>query len=630
MHPDDLAMMRAAPNVDDPQPRTCRMRHADGSWRWMEHRITSVKDGQGRHRFFAGVTVDRTEQIEAERDVLTLGQLVQRSPVGQMLVSCTDGAEPVVVAGNQTSADILGTSGTLVGRPVHSLNQGDPSTATLVELIDRITAGHDSHGTLEYHDATGNAYQTTVRAISDHTCSVDFLDITERVEASRLLFEQARRDELTGLPNRRAILEYLEERLAAAPESAFALLVIDLNAFKEINEALGHETGDRLLGQIAERVLDGRPPGHGFAGRQGGDEFAVVLSGSAAEQARTVADGLVSRISEPVMVEGLRLRVGASIGIAHYPADADSVAELIRRADIALYRAKQRGLHVDVYEPESDPFSRGRLGLVGDLETAIAEGELRLFHQPVVDVASGRIVGSETLCRWTHPTLGPIAPDVFIELAESSNQIRDLTRWVLGRAIDDLAQMSRVDPDFTVSVNLSVRNLYEADLVPEIQQMLAEAGVEPRHLVLEITEGSFMDDQAVGVEVLESLRDLGVGTWIDDFGTGHSSFARLRSLPLDGVKIDRSFVSGPASDPDGVVLGSMIELVHALGLRVVAEGVETPAQFESLVRFGADNAQGYFLGRPGPVADLQTRIDPGRAVGTPAPQSSGDGVLAAQ
>ncbi len=447
-----------------------------------------------------------------------------------------------------------------------------------------------------------------MRTVSSGTCSVDFLDITERVESGRRLLEQARRDELTGLPNRRAILEYLDERMVAAPDAPMALLSLDLNAFKEINDALGHETGDRLLVQIAERVLDARPDGHGFAARKGGDEFAVVLSGPAAERARAVADSMIERISAPVMVDGLRLRVGVSVGIAHYPTDADSVGELIRRAEIALHRAKRRGLRVDVYEAESDPFSRGRLALVGDLENAILTDELRLHHQPVIDVTTGRVVGSEALCRWTHPTIGVVSPEVFVELAESSNQIRELTRWVLRRAIGDLGEIGRIDPQFTMSVNLSVRNLYEADLVPTISAMLEEADVAPQRLILEITEGSFMDDQATAVEILEALRDLGVSTWIDDFGTGHSSFARLRSLPLDGVKIDRSFVSGPAADRDGVVLESMIELVHALGLRVVAEGVERQEELDAIARFGADSAQGYYLGRPEPFADLQERL----------------------
>jgi len=608
VHPDDLPAAEADPDPDNPLPTTFRVRDSSGRWRWVENHLTSIRDIHGRHRSFAGITVDRTREIEAEHDVRAFGRLVKGSPVGHMLLGCAGDGSMKVTAANDAATAIIGRTDRLVGRSLDELTNGDASVRELFGLLRSVASGAREKGQMEYHGGDGHVFQATVRSLTDDSCSIDFLDITERVESHRRLHEQARCDDLTGLPNRRALTEYLDAHIARDAAAPLALLSMDLTAFKEINEALGHETGDLLLRQISDRVRESCPAGDGYAVRKGGDEFAVVLTGQAVDRAEAVAASLVDGITRPVLIDGLRLRVGVSVGIARYPSDAESGAEVLRRADIALYRAKQRGLTVEVYEPDSDPLSRGRLALVADLESAIARDELTLHHQPVINVASGRMVGSEALCRWFHPTAGPVSPELFVELAESSGQIRDLTRWVLRRAIADLAASLEVDPNFRTSVNLSVRNLYEAELVPAILGMLAAAGVAPDRLILEITEGGLMDDQAAAIETLQALRDAGIGVWIDDFGTGHSSFARLRSLPIDGVKIDRSFVSGAAADPEGVLLASMIELVHALGLRVVAEGVETDEQFELLGRFGSDSAQGYLLGRPAPVEDLHTRL----------------------
>jgi EAL domain-containing protein (putative c-di-GMP-specific phosphodiesterase class I) len=296
--------------------------------------------------------------------------------------------------------------------------------------------------------------------------------------------------------------------------------------------------------------------------------------------------------------------------VASFPDDAGDVAELVRRADVAMYTAKHRDRGVERYDPMADPFDRDRLALAGELEDAIERGELTLCHQPVIDVANGMVIGTEALVRWQHPRLGLVAPGAFIELAEVSGLIRPLTRWVVRQALTDLAALERqavagLPQGAKVSVNLSVRNLYEHDLLDWFRATLAEFAVEPGRLVVEITESMIMDDQDTAIEVLAGLRALGVRIWIDDFGTGHSSFSRLRELPVDGVKIDRSFVVGAGLvESDRIVLRSIIELVGSLGLTSIAEGVEDAASYALLRALGCDRAQGFHFARPVPFADL--------------------------
>ena len=604
-HPDDPCMVADLQSGDVAPVVMFRIRHADGGWRSCEAHVTAVTDASGRHRFFTGVLVDRTRQVAVESEAATLGRVVMTSPVPQMLLRRSDDGQWRVVSVNHACSAMLDES-VVVRRRLGEIGRDHACLARAAELLD----GDAEPGaiTTEVTEADGRVIQVGVRAVDPTSCTVDFMDVTDRVRASHLLYEQARRDELTGLPNRRALAEHLAGRLGDPDSGPVALLSIDLDAFKEINDALGHETGDQLLVQLARRIVACRPSGQGCACRIGGDEFAVVLAGSTGEGARAVAARISEEISQPVHVGELRLRVRASIGIAAAPADAETVDELIRRADVAMHRAKDDGGGVQVYEPQIDPLATGRLALVGDLETVLSTGTLDLHHQPLIDVATGRIVGSEALARWRHPTVGMISPTVFVGLAEGSDQIRPLTRWVIRRALTDLREIGRIDPDFTVSVNLSVRNLYEADLVSWVRDAMAEHGIGPGRLIVEITEGSVMDDHAAAIETLEGLRAIGVESWIDDFGTGHSSFARLRHLPVDGVKIDRSFVAEATTERERVVLRSMIELVHSLGLRVIVEGVETASVLTMLGTFGADRAQGYHVGRPEPMDRLARRI----------------------
>jgi diguanylate cyclase (GGDEF)-like protein len=430
------------------------------------------------------------------------------------------------------------------------------------------------------------------------------LDVTDRVQAGHQLHAQARQDYLTGLPNRRAFIEVLEERIDAGQTPA--VVILDLDDFKDINDSLGHETGDQLLVQIGRTIVDGVGVSDVVA-RLGGDEFAIVLSSGDEVTAMRRAVTLVERINQPVLVGDLRLRVRASAGVATVASLEGelSAAELVRCADVAMYVAKSHGSGAEVYVTGTDRFDRQRLSLVAELDVAIAEGQLVLHHQPLIDVTTNAVVGTEVLARWHHPTLGLIPPDVFIELAEVSGQMKNLTRWVIRRALGDLIALGDDGDGLDVSVNLSVRNLYEADLVDWLTATFTELDISPTRLVVEITETTMMDDQSAAIEVIESLRRLGVRTWIDDFGTGHSSFARLRNLPVDGVKIDRTFVSGSAiSANDQILLRSLVELLHSLGLQTIAEGVEEIESMHLLRRIGCDMAQGFALARPMPFDEL--------------------------
>lgn len=595
IHPDDVD--RAGPiwAGEGSTATTFRLRRDDGDYRWFENHTSHVAPGRAAAALIVGVLVDRTDQLEVERNALALGHLMTSSPIGQVML-CRRHGVAVIEALNPASLDVLGITIDAIGQPF-----GDVVTEPLVDPLLRL-AEQDGEHTIELAGADGRIYQATGRHHDEESCSLDFLDVTERVEHRETLHHQARHDDLTGLMNRRGLLETLDRHLDESSD-AVSLVLLDLDDFKEVNDSLGHATGDRLLAEIARRLAS-CAGANDAAARLGGDEFAIVLPGAGPEAAVARAEHLQRILHEPVQIGELRLRVRASLGIASHPLDADDAAELIRRADVAMYSAKQRNNGVERYNPRTDPFDRDRLALTGELEDAIANGELTLHHQPVQDLRTGRIVGTEALVRWNHPRLGLVPPDKFIELAEVSGLIRPLTRWVVRQALADTTRLALDDDDpFKVSVNLSVHNLYEHDLLDWIRASLDEFGLPAHRLVAEITESTIMDEQAVAVGVLEGLRALGIRTWIDDFGTGHSSFARLRALPVDGVKIDRTFVSGD-SPGDRIVLRSIVDLVRSLGLTSVAEGIEDADTLDVLRSLGCDLAQGYHIARPMPFEDL--------------------------
>jgi diguanylate cyclase (GGDEF)-like protein len=441
-------------------------------------------------------------------------------------------------------------------------------------------------------------------------------------ELARTSHESQRRslvDTLTDLPNRKALFAEIRNRAAGMSSrpahsrstrrsSHMALLLLDIDLFKQVNDALGHAVGDRLLAEVAARLRPAVKPGASVF-RLGGDEFAILaprLPDTAA--ARAIADKVARALAEPVTLDGLPLDVSAAIGIALYPDHGTDHLTLLRHADVAMYDAKHRGSTIAVYSPESDHNSLERLELLADLRRALEaprSDEILLYYQPQVDIASGEVVGVEALLRWQHPRRGMVDPETTIKVAEHTAVMRLLTRRVIEDVVGQLAKWRAHGLTIRASINVSVRDLHRPELVEHLTELLAEQDVAPNQIQLEITEGALMADPRRVLVTLHKLDRLGVALSLDDFGTGYSSLQHLRRLPLAEVKIDRSFVLGMASDPDdAAVVRSIIELARNLGLRVVAEGVEDDRTRHMLLEAGCEVAQGWLYARPMPADEL--------------------------
>ncbi|WP_254920791.1 putative bifunctional diguanylate cyclase/phosphodiesterase [Blastococcus mobilis] len=418
--------------------------------------------------------------------------------------------------------------------------------------------------------------------------------------------QESRTDELTGLANRRALLERAQRVVAAATASCpAALLLLDLDGFKEVNDSLGHRAGDDLLRQIGPR-LRGSLRADDMLARLGGDEFAVLLPAAGVQDAQALADRLRELLLEPFTVTGVRLHVGVSIGVSTTPAPAATVEELLHCADVAMYTAKsaREGVHVYVPDPVTGTAGSDRLRTMEELRTALAEDELAVFLQPQMDLRHGGIVGAEALVRWHHPTRGLLSPGHLLPAAEQAGLLRPLTDRVLELA---LAAAGRwwADHKVPVSVNLSAANVTDLDLPDKVAAALRRHGLPALALTLELVEDTLMADPERGRTVLADLRRIGVRTSIDDYGTGYSSLAYLRHLPADELKLDQSLTADVDRDPRAAaIVQHTVALAHDLGLRLVAEGVETVATSATLARLGCDVAQGYAIAHPMPVEEF--------------------------
>lgn len=433
------------------------------------------------------------------------------------------------------------------------------------------------------------------------------VDVTERRRAEEALRHQALHDALTGLPNRVLLQDRLRHGVAVAERSddSLALLLMDLDQFKEINDTLGHDHGDRLLQQIGSRLQRVLRDGDTVA-RLGGDEFAVIVPGADRVGAEIVADKLEAALEHPFQLEDMTVQARASVGIALYPEQGADAETLVQRADVAMYTAKRNGGGHAVYDPEHDRFSVRRLALIGELRRALVSRELELFYQPKLDLRSDRVVGVEALIRWRHPEHGLMGPDRFITLAEVAGLIQPITMWVLDRALRQVRCWLNAGIDLGVSVNISARDLHSVDLPERFAERLDRWHVAPDRLVVEITEHEIMRDRIQAAETLGRLARMGVRVSIDDFGTGYSSLADLRQLPIDEIKIDRSFVADMATDVnDAVIVRSIVDLGHNLGINVVAEGVENAEIRGWLDELGCDELQGYDICHPLPVSQVE-------------------------
>lgn len=431
-------------------------------------------------------------------------------------------------------------------------------------------------------------------------------NITDTKQQQQLLEHQANHDSLTGLPNRHQLYTVMKQVLAnAKPDSRSALLLIDLDRFKEINDTLGHQAGDKVLQLLGPRLSDELDGIDCTLARLGGDEFAVFFPRIRNnQQAVVLAHRLLGAISERFDLDGFPGQIGASIGVAFSPSQAQDLSALMRYADVAMYRAKQEQRGVVVYSPEVNPHSPKRLAMISDLREAISENQLRVHYQPKISVSSKCLLGFEALMRWQHSEHGLVSPAEFIPIAETTGLIDQMTLWILEQAIAQCRQWLDSGHDLVVAVNLSTRNLLDEEFVGRIEALLKAYDLQPRHLELEITESSIMADPVRAQKVLESIDQLGVSLAVDDYGTGYSSLAYLKRLPVKCLKIDYSFIRTMLDDPnDHIIVNSTIQLAHNLGLKVVAEGVETAELLEELATLECDLAQGYFIAKPLSAAD---------------------------
>lgn len=556
---------------------------------------------------------ERMARIEAIRF-----QAALLDAVGQAVVA-TD-AEGQITYWNRAAVDMYGwTAEEVLGRAMSSLG-ADPTNAADVAISDALHAGRSWTGELIVRDRDERVFpaMVTSRPLVDPDGTVRGLigvamDVSDQHAMQDAIAHQATHDSLTGLPNRAALDERLTAAVARSAETGrpVGVLFIDLDFFKSINDAVGHRAGDAVLRHIARRLAAAVGDDH-FVARFGGDEFVAIVEDAHGSVAHRVAERISEALREPVTSGGRAYYVTSSIGVALSP--PSDPEELLALADAAMYDAKSRGRD-RVGSPNGRLLqeTRERVDLATKLREALDSEVLSLHYQPIVELASGQLVGVEALCRWTDPELGPIPPDRFVGVAESTGLIGALDRWVLRRAAVDarvLVDRGLLGPQGKVAVNLSAHNVVEAGLEALVRQAVEEAGIPYEALALEVTETGVMSDPEGAAAVLGRLRERGIGVHVDDFGTGYSSLSYLRRLPISGIKIDRSFIKDLATEPDDLAITvSIIELSRSLGIRTIAEGVETPEQMALLEQRGCWAGQGYLWSPALPLPALIELLD---------------------
>ncbi|WP_119155502.1 PAS domain S-box protein [Caldimonas tepidiphila] len=581
-----------------------------GVWLWV--RAYPSGDG-GLSVFFHDITERKAAEIALARSEARFARLIDSTTEGYFVAA----ADLSFAEVNPALCRMTGyAQAELVGQPLSVLFSdcplggaflpGDRSGRNTFELDDVALRHRDGSEV----SVLMNAHIERDAQGAPLTLTAFLNDITERKRTERRLEQLATHDLLTDLPNRSLLNERTDAMIGAAAlrGESLAVLFIDLDHFKEVNDSMGHEAGDRLLKDVAQRLREHLRPGD-LVARLGGDEFVVVLpSSQGAKSAVAVAEKLLERLASPLELGAQEVFVGASIGISLYPRDGCTKEALFQNADAAMYRAKAAGRNgYRFYTPQMQEEARTRLTLESALRRALEREEFEVHYQPRLDVATLEVVGSEALLRWRHPQLGNVPPAQFIPLAEETGLIGPIGTWVLQQACRQNQQWVR---DFgrplSVSVNLSPRQLHDRGLVAKVDEALRSAGMAAALLELELTESSLMQDPDSAAGTLGRLRALGLRLAVDDFGTGHSSLAYLRRFPLDVLKLDRSFLSQPAEEVSvGPLAQAIIHLAHTLKLRVVAEGVETAEVFGFLAEAGCDEAQGYHLCRPVPPAEFE-------------------------
>ena len=549
----------------------------------------------------------RVQQTEIQRTESIMHHVVENS-FDAVITLDTDGN--IETFNRAAEKMFVASSSAVIGRSVLELvHHPDPEVAKALFRRRKIAP---VEAVARSRDGKEFPVEVVVAAIDadDGQRFVAFVrDISERKAQQEQLRYQATHDPLTKLPNRFLLEEKIQMALQeASGAETIAVMLLDLDRFKEINDALGHGTGDALLREVAARLAVPLPETATIA-RLGGDEFAVLLPTTNLERGLQTAWSLIESLRTPFEIDGLSLQVDTSLGITLYPDHGHDAESLLQRADVAMYVAKRKRSSLAVYHPEQDFNSKRHLMLRADLRHAIHEDQLELYYQPKILAGVDQVIGAEALVRWKHPQHGPISPDEFIGLAEHCGLIRALTHRVIETAVKQLWQWCKDGFRLNVSVNLSARNLLEQDLPHTVSRLISRYGIPPELLTLEITESVIMEDPERALKIVTRLEKIGVGISIDDFGTGYSSLGYLMKLPARELKIDRSFVMKMESDPaSATIVRSTIELAHNLGLLVVAEGVETEDNWKALKELGCDIGQGYYFAKPLPPVELVQRV----------------------
>jgi len=616
VHPDDLGALRT--EFDDlvashggTRVRTIRVFASDGGIRWSTVTMTNLLDTP------VGGVVANLVDVTDQRAVEARFRLEQQR--NQAIVDSlqeglwvTDPAGSTVFA-NDTLADILGVPlTTIYGVTAMQLLSGEARELAAERLRTRVVRGPERYEIL-YEHPDGGMRQLQMSAVpmafgddpvTGSLATVN--DVTTARAMERELRHASLHDPLTGLPNRALLMDRLEHALQRA-DATISVLLVDLDQFKLVNDARGHEVGDRVLVEVASRLRDIAGAGDTVA-RLGGDEFVIVCESDATDAAAEIASTVQHAVQSPIVLDEHEVRVTASIGIASQA--ATTASDLLRYADAAMSAAKRSGrARARVFDRKLAEEAENAYALAADLQSAVLSNALDAHYQPVIELATGAITSYEMLARWTHPDQGPIAPSLFIPLAERSGLASAIDRWAIRRGIADagaLRASGAIAPTAHIAINLSARHLSDSDLEEVIVDATRRAEVPPRQLTFEITEGAIMHDVTASLRLLSRLRDRGYQVALDDFGTGHSSLAYLRDLPITTLKVDRSFIADMTQDEDAMaIVTSIIQLARAVGATTVAEGVETAAQADELRLRGCVAAQGWLWSKAVPVAEIR-------------------------
>lgn len=617
-HPDDrdglVRILDRAYQTLDPLECEFRRWHPTDR-RWVHRKLVAqvANDADGIPYELQGFTQDITKQKETEESLRVSASVFEHS---RSLILITD-VEQRIIQVNPAFCELSGyAEHEVIGQTPDQLKRLKLSEGMWHGILQKLTRERYFSGEFRAEDKEGHdlLIAITISAVRDGRGEIEHFiyvgeDITQQKAAEAQINHLAYYDALTRLPNR----ALLRERADAALEEArqhhgeTALIFLDLDHFKNVNDSLGHSAGDQLLTEIARR-LQASVRSTDTVGRLGGDEFMIIMPRAGLEPARRVAEQLIDTLSQPIVVEGISLTTTSSIGIAIYPLHGENYANLMRAADAAMYKAKEEGRGtIAEFAPSINEKALKHLVLTNELRQAVHERQLQLYYQPQVSLKDGRLIGAEALLRWPHPTRGLIPPAEFIPTAEESGIIEPLGAWVIGEACRQAVAWSEQGlPALGISINCSARQfLAPLALLDTVRRALAETGLPAERLELEITESMIVQDVNRMHWVLEQFRDLGVGIAIDDFGTGYSSLSYLKRLPIDKLKIDRSFVRDIETDPDDLTIAATVAtLGRSLGLRVVAEGVETREQLLILKAMRCDEGQGYFWAKPMPVDEF--------------------------